>query len=271
MAKQFQDKVVLITGGGSGIGYNTTIPPPKKHKLTSNDSRRATAIKLASLGAKLSVCDLNASSLSDLAITATTQTYTQTVDVGNTLQVNDFVAQTIKQLGQIDYVFNCAGVNPTSIPLEDTSDAYWDKLVNTNLKGVFLVTRACLPHLHRGSAIVNVSSISGIRGSALQSVYCTTKFGLIGMSKSLALELGPRGIRVNCVAPGYIDTPTNAGIVKGGEAVERMRTGNALERLGTPEEVADVVAFLMGEEARYVNGSVVEIDGGLKMSSTTSK
>lgn len=90
------------------------------------------------------------------------------------------------------------------------------------------------------------------------------------MSKSLALELGPRGIRVNCVAPGYIDTPTNAGIVKGGEAVERMRLGNALERLGTPEEVADVVAFLFGEESRYVNGAVLEIDGGVKMSSTTS-
>ena len=84
------------------------------------------------------------------------------------------------------------------------------------------------------------------------------------MSKSLALELGPRGIRVNCVAPGYIDTPTNAGIVKGGEAVERMRMGNALERLGTPEEVADVVAFLFSYEARYMNGSVVEIDGGIK-------
>jgi len=181
------------------------------------------------------------------------------------------VSNTISKFGRLDYVFNCAGVNPTSLKLEETSDAYWDKLVNTNLKGVFLVTRACLPHLHRGAAIVNVSSISGIRGSALQSVYCTTKFGLIGMSKSLALELGPRGIRVNCVAPGYIDTPSNAGIVKGGEAVERMRQGNALERLGTPEEVADVVAFLFGEGARYVNGAVVEIDGAIKMSSTTSK
>ncbi|KAJ4337649.1 hypothetical protein N0V87_004605 [Didymella glomerata] len=252
MAKEFQDKVVLITGGASGIG-------------------RATALKLSSLGAKLAICDLNESSLSSLSSETQTQSYTQAVDVGNTEQVNSFIAATIKELGKINYVFNCAGVNPTSIPLEDTPDAYWDKLVNTNLKGVFLVTRACVPHLTRGSAIVNVSSISGIRGSAMQSVYCTTKFGLIGMSKSLALELGPRGIRVNCVAPGYIDTPTNAGIVKGGEAVERMRVGNALERLGTPEEVADVVAFLMGEGARYMNGSVVEIDGGLKMSSTTSK
>jgi NAD(P)-dependent dehydrogenase (short-subunit alcohol dehydrogenase family) len=162
-------------------------------------------------------------------------------------------------------------VNPTSIKLEDTSEEYWDKLVNTNLKGVFLVTKACLPYLSRGSAIVNVSSVSGIRGSAFQSVYCTTKFGLIGMTKSHALEFGPRGIRVNAICPGYIDTPSNAGIVKGGEAVERMRNGNALERLGEPEEVADVVAFLFGEGARYVNGAVVEIDGAIKMSSTTSK
>lgn len=86
------------------------------------------------------------------------------------------------------------------------------------------------------------------------------------MAKSLALELGPRGIRVNCVAPGYIDTPTNAGIVKGGDFVERMRMGNALERLGTPDEVVDVVAFLFGEESRYVNGAVLEIDGGVRMS-----
>ncbi|KAF2823721.1 NAD(P)-binding protein [Ophiobolus disseminans] len=252
MDKPFQDQVVLVTGGASGIG-------------------RATALKLASLGASIALCDINASALSAVASSIPTPTHTQAVDVGSTDQVKNFVASTLKQFSRIDHVFNCAGVNPTSIPLEDTADAYWDKLVNTNLKGVFLVTRECIPHLSRGSSIVNVSSISGIRGSALQSVYCTTKFGLIGMTKSLALEFGPRGVRVNCVAPGYIDTPSNAGIVKGGEAIERMRTGNALERLGTPEEVADVVAFLMGEGARYVNGAVVEIDGGLKMSSTTSK
>ncbi|KAF2026635.1 NAD(P)-binding protein [Setomelanomma holmii] len=252
MAKPFQDKIVLVTGGASGIG-------------------RATALKLASLGASISLCDINLFSLEAVASDCPTPTYTQRVDVGSTSDVQSFVAATVQKFGKIDHVFNCAGVNPTSIPLEDTSDEYWDRLVNTNLKGVFVTTREVVKHMKSGGSIVNVSSISGIRGSALQSVYCTTKFGLIGMSKSLALELGPRGIRVNCVAPGYIDTPTNAGIVKGGEAVERMRLGNALERLGTPEEVADVVAFLFGEESRYVNGSVVEIDGGLKMSSTTSK
>nr|AAR99467.1 dehydrogenase [Plenodomus lingam] len=217
MSKSFQDKIVLITGGGSGIG-------------------RATALKMASMGASISLCDINVPNLEAVASQCCTPTHAQQVDVGCTAEVQSFVDTTL-----------------ASIPLEETTDAYWDKLVNTNLKGCFLVTRAVLPHLQRGAAIVNVSSISGMRGSAMQSVYCTTKFGLIGMTKSLALELGPRGIRVNCVAPGYIDTPSNAGIVKGGEFVERMRMGNALERLGTPDEVADVVAVLFGEESRILS------------------
>lgn len=197
--------------------------------------------------------------------------YLDDVDVTSNQEVKKFVEDTVRKYGRLDGVFNCAGVNPTSIPLEETTDEYWDKLVNTNLKGVFHITRASIPHMTRGSAFVNVSSISGIRPSALQSIYCATKYGLIGFSKSMALELGPRGIRTNIVAPGYIDTPSNAGIVRGGAAVESMRVGNALERLGSPGEVADVVAFLFSVESRYMNGSVVEIDGAIKMSSTTSQ
>jgi NAD(P)-dependent dehydrogenase (short-subunit alcohol dehydrogenase family) len=178
--------------------------------------------------------------------------------------VKKFVDDTVRKFGRLDGVFNCAGVNPTSIPLEDTTDEYWDKLVDTNLKGVFYVTRAAIPHMTSGSSFVNVSSISGSKPAALQSVYCATKFGLIGFSKSMALELGPRGIRTNVVAPGYIDTPSNIGVVEGGEAVERMRGGVALERLGTADEVAGVVAFLFSAEGRYCNGSVVEVDGGMK-------
>jgi NAD(P)-dependent dehydrogenase (short-subunit alcohol dehydrogenase family) len=219
---------------------------------------------MASLGASISLCDINTSALEIVASGLPTPRYSQTVDVSSTAQVQSFIAATMQRFNRIDHVFNCAGVNPTSMPLEDTTDEYWDKLMNTNLKGVFLVTRECVPHLKKGASIVNVSSISGIRGSALQSPYCATKFGLIGLSKSLALELGPRGIRVNCVAPGYIDTPSNAGIVKGGDAIEKMRMGNALERLGSPEEVADVVSFLFGEESRYVNGAVVEVDGAVR-------
>ncbi|KAJ4353833.1 uncharacterized protein N0V89_005563 [Didymosphaeria variabile] len=247
----FKDKVILITGAGSGIG-------------------RATAVKLASLQGTLALCDINYDNLE-----ATSKLCTGTpkppclsdVDVSSVKEVQNFVDEALKRFGAIHHVFNCAGVNPTSIPLEDTPDEYWDKLVGVNLKGVFNVTRASIPHLKSGASFVNVSSISGIRPSAQQAVYCTTKYGLIGFSKSIALELGPRGIRTNVVCPGYIDTPTNAGIVKGGAAVENMIHGNALHRLGTPEEVADVVAFLFSEESRYMNGSVVEIDGGLKSNS----
>jgi NAD(P)-dependent dehydrogenase (short-subunit alcohol dehydrogenase family) len=235
---------------------------------------RATAVKLASCAGTLALCDINYETLSETAKLCSgspVAPHLDDVDVSANQEVKKFVEDVMKKFGRLDGVFNCAGINPTSIPLEETTDEYWDKLVNTNLKGVFQVTRAAIPHMQRGAAFVNVSSVSGLRPSALQSVYCTTKFGLIGFSKSVALELGPRGIRTNIVAPGYIDTPTNAGIVKGGEAVERMRRGNSLERLGSPEEVADVVAFLFSEESRYMNGSVVEIDGGLRTSSTTSK
>lgn len=193
------------------------------------------------------------------------------VDVSSVPEVTQFIAQILSKHKALHHVFNCAGVNPTSIPLEETPDSYWDKLVGVNLKGVFNVTRAAIPHLQRGASFVNVSSISGIRPSAQHAVYCTTKYGLIGFSKCMALELGPRGIRTNVVAPGYIDTPTNAGVVKGGDAVESMIHGNALGRLGTPEEVADVVAFLFSEEARYMNGSVVEVDGMIGSSGGAKK
>ena len=163
---------------------------------------RATAIKLATLGATLSLCDLNFDNLEATSklCSSSSPLHLDDVDVSSVQEVTKFVTDTLSKFGRLDHVFNCAGVNPTSIPLEETSDAYWDKLVNTNLKGVFNVTRACIPHMGKGEeggSFVNVSSISGIRGSAQQAVYSTTKFGLIGFSKCMALELGPRGIRVS--------------------------------------------------------------------------
>jgi NAD(P)-dependent dehydrogenase (short-subunit alcohol dehydrogenase family) len=228
---------------------------------------RATAVKLSTLGASLSLCDVNFDNLEATAkLCVSTPRHIDDVDVSSVQEVKKFVDVTMEKFGAIHHVFNCAGINPTSIPIEETTDEYWDKLVSVNLKGVFNVTRAVIPHLKSGASFVNVSSVSGLRGSAQQSVYCTTKFGLIGFSKSMALELGPRGIRTNIICPGYIDTPTNAGIVKGGDAITRMENGNALGRLGSPEEVADVVAFLFGDESRYMNGAVVEVDGMLKVS-----
>ncbi|OJJ94977.1 hypothetical protein ASPACDRAFT_127874 [Aspergillus aculeatus ATCC 16872] len=123
--------------------------------------------------------------------------------------------------------------------------------------------RACVPLMQEGSVMVNVSSVCGLKGYPGYSVYCATKFGIIGFTKALAAELGPKGIRVNAVAPGHTDTPTMVGNVAGGDANARIVKEVPLGRLGEPREVADVVAFLFSEGASYMSGSVVEITGGV--------
>jgi NAD(P)-dependent dehydrogenase (short-subunit alcohol dehydrogenase family) len=265
MPYDFTSKVALITGAGSGIG-------------------RATAQKLASLGCSLALSDINGAGLAETLNSCKVHCHefmTQVCDVSDTKACTEFVDNAASFFGgRLDFVFNCAGVNPTGIDIEDTTDEYFDKLVSTNLKGTFAITRAAVPHLEKqpGSSIVNVSSIMGVSVSARISVYCMTKFGVNGFTKAMALELGPRGVRINAVAPGYIDTPSNAGVVAGGDAVK-----SGMGRMGTAEEVADVVAFLFrfvsslspcgdviadlsvflsSDEAKYVNGSIFEVTGG---------
>ncbi|KAK5142321.1 hypothetical protein LTR04_002267 [Oleoguttula sp. CCFEE 6159] len=225
MSYRFDSKAILITGGASGIG-------------------RATAQKLSSLGAKLALCDISAKGLEETNKLCGGSHFTSIVDVGSTEGVNKFVGDVVAHL--------CT-----------SSDEYWDKLVNTNLKGTFNVTRAAIPHLKSGCSFVNVSSILGLQAMAKMAIYCMTKSGIIGFSKSMALELGPKGIRTNIICPGYINTPTNSGVVEGAEGIRKMEQATAVGRLGQPEEIADVVAFLFSDESRYMNGSVVEIDGGI--------
>ncbi|GIZ40751.1 hypothetical protein CKM354_000407800 [Cercospora kikuchii] len=263
MSTKFQNQVCLITGAASGIG-------------------RATAIKMASHGARLALSDINISGVEETKslCQSLSSHFAHTLDVSDSSAVEKYFANVIggSGLGKLDFVFNCAGVNPTAFPLTETTDAYWSKLVDTNLKGTYLISRAAIPWLEKsasaakqnsaesvatiGPAIVNVSSTMGIQAAPEYAIYCATKFGIVGFTKALALELGPKGIRVNAVAPGYIDTPTNAGVVAGPEAVKKQIEKVALGRMGTGEDVADVVAFLFSGESRYMTGSVVEITGG---------
>ncbi|KAG4432539.1 hypothetical protein IFR05_011974 [Cadophora sp. M221] len=246
MSQTFINKTILITGAGSGIG-------------------RATSIKLSHLSATLALADINSSAITEtLNLCKPGNHSSHLVDVSLSKNCNILICDIIERHGRIDHVFNCAGINPTSLPTADITDEYWDKLTNTNLKGLFNITRACIPYLQSGASFVNVSSVLGLQAGAGYAVYCATKFGVIGFSKCIALELGPKGIRANVVAPGYIDTPTNAGVVEGKEAVAEMEKLVALGRMGLPEEVADVVVYLMSDESKYMNGSVVEINGGLK-------
>ncbi|KAL7621267.1 hypothetical protein AAE478_008584 [Parahypoxylon ruwenzoriense] len=252
MSSSLAGKVILLTGAASGIG-------------------RGTAIKLHRRGAVLAITDVNQAGIAETLElcggSSDVKHHTAfALDVSNAADVESCVAEVVAKYGHIDHVFNCAGINPTSMPLTETTEAYFDKLVAVNLKGMYNVTKATMPHLTApGGSYVNVSSISGWNPTVGTAIYCATKYGVIGFSKCMALELGPKGIRVNIVAPGYIDTPTNAGIVKGTtEARTRMEKSNALGRMGKPDDIADVVAFLMSDEARYMNGSLVEVDGMLK-------
>ncbi|EPE25020.1 NAD(P)-binding Rossmann-fold containing protein [Glarea lozoyensis ATCC 20868] len=249
----FTNKIIIITGAGSGIG-------------------KATAIKLSTLGATLAITDITSSSLEKTLSLCTPPAFekhekhfTSVFDVGKTEPCNEFILNVVEKLGRVDHVFNCAGVNPTDLATAEITDEYWDKLINTNLKGLFNITRAAIPHMPSGSTFVNTSSIKGLGPGSGFAVYCASKYGIIGFSKSVALELGSKGIRTNIIAPGYIDTPTNASVVAGPESVARAAAMVSSGRLGTPEEVADVVVFLMSEESRYMNGSVVEIHGGMKL------
>ncbi|EME87759.1 uncharacterized protein MYCFIDRAFT_127934 [Pseudocercospora fijiensis CIRAD86] len=235
----FTNKLCIITGAASGIG-------------------RATATKMASHGSVLALSDINMKGLQETKeLCKDSEKHSiEILDVGSSSAVNGY----IEKLGRnVDFVFNC---NPTAYELTETTDEYWDKLTNTNLRGTYNMTRACIPHMTSGSSFVNVSSIMGTGVAPRFAIYCATKWGIVGFTKAMALELGPKNIRINAVAPGYIDTPTNAAVVAGAEAVKEEENRVALGRLGTPEEIADVVAFLFSNEARYVTGSVIEIHGG---------
>lgn len=243
MTLPFTDKTILITGAASGIG-------------------RATSIALSNLGARLALSDIDESGLSETNGLCGGTHFQELVDVASASACQAHVEHIITTYGGIHHVFNCAGVNPTPAPLIETTEGYWDKLMGTNLKGIYNITRATIPHLSPGCSFVNVSSLLGLHPSPNNAVYCATKYGVIGFSKAMALELGGRGVRVNVVAPGYIDTPTNASVLAGEEAVREAEGSVAMGRMGRAEEVANVVVFLMGEGAAYVNGAVVEVNGG---------
>ncbi|KAI1340541.1 short-chain dehydrogenase/reductase-like protein SDR [Xylariaceae sp. FL0016] len=242
MATTLAGKVAILTGAASGIG-------------------RATAKRLDSIGVRLVLCDINVDGCQHLLDEMPGKGHIfYAVDVGSSKECQSCIEKVLTEVDHINLLFNCAGINPTALDITDTTDEYFDKLVNTNLRGPYNMIRACVPHLRAGDAIINVASTAGLRATRGFSIYCATKFGVIGFTKAMALELGPKGVRVNCIAPGPIDTPTMAGNVAGGDANEKLVQDIALGRLGQPEEVAQVVVNVF--ESTFMSGSVVEVHGG---------
>lgn len=243
---RLENKVAIITGAGSGIG-------------------KETALLFAREGAKVIVADLNESNgeetVKELKIAGNEGSFFK-LDVSDREQGNQMVRETLDKYGKIDILVNNAGIIQDSLVLKMTEDQ-WDKVIDVNLKGAFNCIQAVAgPMVEQGSGvIINTSSIVGLFGNIGQTNYAATKAGLIGMTKSLAKELGKKGIRVNAVAPGFIMTPMTSDLPE--KILEVMKSKTPLRKLGEPNDVAYAYMYLASDEAKYISGAVLSVDGGL--------
>jgi len=244
---RLKDKVAIITGGGRGIG-------------------EFTAKRFSQEGAKVVVVDLNEDDVQRVVgeiNAAGGQAIGAKVDVTNRTMVDEMVAKTVSTYGKIDILVNNAGITADNTLLKMT-EAEWDRVLNVNLKGVFncgQAAAAVMVEKGNGGVILNASSVVGIYGNFGQTNYAATKWGVIGMTKSWAKELGRKGIRVNAVAPGFIITPMTEKMPE--KVLEMMKDKSPLKSLGYADDIANAYLYLASDEARFVTGTVLSVDGGL--------
>jgi NAD(P)-dependent dehydrogenase (short-subunit alcohol dehydrogenase family) len=245
-AGRVEGKVALVTGARGGIG-------------------RATALALAAEGADLvlgDIADLNETAEAARAAGAE-RVVTTRLDVTRAADAEAAVARAIQELGRLDVLVNNAGVGKPA-PLAETSDELWDWIMDINLKGAFICSRAAAPHMSPGSAIVNVASLAGRASSPVMAcAYSASKAGLLGLTRHLAKELGPRGIRVTAVNPGVVITALTENFPPG--HLERVIETIPLGRPSQPEEIAKVIVFLASDDAGYVTGASLDTNGGIFM------
>ncbi|HHY66196.1 MAG TPA: 3-oxoacyl-[acyl-carrier-protein] reductase [Alicyclobacillus sp.] len=240
-----RDKVVVITGGARGIG-------------------KATAKKFLEEGAAVVFCDRDAEAgretLEELRSLGSVAFYP--VDVTAEEDIRDFIGKVVEAHHRVDVLINNAGITMDGL-LTKLAEEAWHKVLAVNLTGVFLCTKAVVPFMiERGRGVIlNASSVVGLYGNFGQTNYAATKAGVIGLTRTWAKELGPKGIRVNAVAPGFIATDMTAKVPE--KILERMREQTPLKTLGRPEDIASAYLFLASDEARYINGAVLSVDGGL--------
>ncbi|MBO7204159.1 MAG: 3-oxoacyl-[Bacteroidales bacterium] len=240
-------KVALVTGAARGIG-------------------KAIAYKLAQAGADIAFTDLNADEnfnktveeISALGVTC--RGYAS--NAADFQQAHDTVEQIHKDFGRIDILVNNAGITRDGLMMRMT-EQQWDMVINVNLKSAFNFTHALVPIMarQRGGSIINISSIVGVNGNAGQCNYSASKAGMIGLAKSIAREMGSRGIRANAIAPGFIITEMTNALSE--EVREEWNKKIPLRRGGTPEDIANVALFLASDLSSYVTGQVIVCDGGM--------
>jgi NAD(P)-dependent dehydrogenase (short-subunit alcohol dehydrogenase family) len=246
---QFDGRVAVVTGAGSGLG-------------------RATAIQLAAEGAGVACLDIVADAVEKTAAEiaekgGTARAYT--ADVSDPTSVRPAVTSAAKDLGRPSLVFNCAGIGRFSHSAE-TPFEEWQKIIGVNLTGTFLVSQAAIPFLlDGGGSIVNIASNAGLMGQPYSAAYCASKGGVVNLTRALADEYLKRGVRVNAIAPGGIETPLQNEFTKMPEGVSWKEFRKVMSPLGNsqPEEIANIAIFVASDACRYMTGAILSVDGGL--------
>ena len=249
MAQRFDGKVLVVTGGGGGIG-------------------RAVGERFASEGARVALVDVDIAGLeqsADVVRRAGGEGLVMRADVTRADDVQRYVSETVSRFGGIDFFHNNAGVLGDMAPLTHYSEQTFDKVVGVNVKGVWLGMKYVAPVIRTpGASIVNTASIAGMMGSRNIVAYTASKHAVIGLTRAAALELAPRGIRVNAICPAPIETNMAKQLESSaGPALrERLTATLPLRRYGEPSEVAALVAFLCSADAAYITGGIYPVDGG---------
>jgi len=247
MSSELRDKVALVTGASRGLG-------------------RAVAVKLASMGAKVAINylsnDAEASNVSQTIVNRGGESFVVKANVADSEAVKNMVRQVVEKWGKIDILVNNAGITRDGL-LPRMTDSAWDEVINTNLRGAYLCTKFALRSMMNQpwGRIINISSLAGIVGNEGQANYSASKGGLIAFTKSVAREVGSRNITANVIAPGFFKTDMTDKLPA--EAREAILARIPLKRYGTPDDLAELVAFLASETSNYITAQVIAIDGGV--------